>query len=175
MNEELEDITVEKGEEIVNNSSPINSKPFYKKVSFYIWIFLIMGIIIFNLNFCITIVSGASMNPTLQNGQVLLASRHTDDLERFDIVLIKADVPIIKRVIGMPNDIIIYENDQLYVNGEIVDDKYGTGFTEDLFIQLGENEYFCLGDNRENSLDSRYYGAFKSDDIFAKIIKKGGK
>jgi signal peptidase I len=67
----------------------------------------------------------------------------------------------------------------LYINGEIIEEPYldteyaknnAQPFTKDFGpVTLGEDEYFCMGDNRPHSTDSRYYGPFKRD----KIISKG--
>ena len=66
----------------------------------------------------------------------------------------------------MPNETIEYKDNKLYVNGEyIAEDFLSDVTTDDLRIVLGEDEYFCLGDNREVSKDSRYYGAFSKNDI----------
>ena len=75
-------------------------------------------------------------------------------------------ISYIKRVIGLPGETISCENNTIYVNSRKIDDKFGSGVTSDFKkITLGKDEYFVLGDNRENSLDSRYYGPFKKKEI----------
>lgn len=149
-------------------------KPLHKRVSFYVCIIFIISALVFNFNYCITFVAGNSMNPTLHNGELLLATKHTKKLERYDIVLIKTDdKSIIKRIIGLPNETIEYKDDVLYINGQIATDRYAHGHTSDFSVTLGDDEYYCLGDNRENSSDSRFYGAFKSKAIFGKALTGG--
>ena len=94
--------------------------------------------------------------------------------ERFDIAIIEQDNKLlIKRVIGLPGEKVEYQNGILLINDTIIEDAYGVGMTYDFDIQLSENEYFCLGDNREHSSDSRVYGPFNIKDIKAISINKG--
>lgn len=117
------------------------------------------------------VVSGSSMVPSLNNGEVGLSfvfNKH--HIERFDIVIVELDdKQIVKRVIGLPNDTVEYIDNCLYINGEEMSEDYLAldAYTEDLKITLHENEYFLLGDNRNISRDSRYYGPFEKDDIVA--------
>ena len=116
-------------------------------------------------------VEGSSMIPNLHGGDFgysFIISKNLD-LDRFDIVIINVDDDklLVKRLIGLPNDHIQYKDNVLYINGEKYDEPFirEGAYTNDLEIQLGENEYYCLGDNRNSSNDSRYYGAFSKQDI----------
>lgn len=156
--------------ETTENEKP-KKKPWYKRPRYIIPLAIIAIILIFNYFSTIVIISGESMLPNFKDGNVLLASRHYD-LWRFDVVTIAStdtDKVLIKRVIGLPNETIEFRDNALFVNGEYRTDPYAFGDTEDFTITLGPDEYFCLGDNRENSSDSRNYGPFSSDDIFAKL------
>ena len=106
----------------------------------------------------ICIVQGTSMSPTLKNKQVLFCAKPTQ-IERGDIVIIKLDdgTKIIKRVIGIPNDWVHIHDGRVYVNETIFDDRQ-TDYAGLVVIPfpLGEGRYFVLGDNRGDSLDSRY-------------------
>ncbi len=133
-------------------------------------------------------VDGNSMYPTLNDGDVSLSflmGIDRDDIERFDIVVLYIEEEnkyIVKRVVGLPNETVSIENDQLYIDGVLVeqtflDETYVESqsvlnhFTSDVeSITLGDNEFFVLGDNRPNSLDSRAYGAFQSEQIVSKDI-----
>ena len=167
--EDTEEIVVENKDKKVKKK-----KPFYKRW-YFITVIVIVGItILFNCYYTVVIVSGDSMYPSFQDGNIMLAKRRYD-IWRFDVVTIaskqRGDI-LIKRVIGLPYETIEFKDNKLYVNGEYRTDPYAYGNTEDFKITLGENEYFCLGDNRENSLDSRAYGPFSSNEIFAKIDYK---
>ena len=131
-------------------------------------------------------VDGSSMYPTLQDHDYAFMSRiDLNHIERFDIVTLnckKLRNIIIKRVIGLPGEKIVYKNDCLYVNGKYIKENYLnkshikdvksryniTYFTDDFEISVGENEIFVLGDNRVNSLDSRELGCFKIENVLSK-------
>ena len=124
-------------------------------------------------------VNGNSMYPTLKDNDFGLATvfkTFINDVDRYDVVIIKlhSGEYIIKRVIGMPNDTISCVDGIVMVNGEPIDEYYLDQdyvnsfdiFTQDFDeITLGSDEFFVMGDNSPNSKDSRFYGAFKYDDI----------
>ncbi len=115
------------------------------------------------------------MYPTLKDKNFGISSRlfGDDDIKRFDIVCIDmGNKKIIKRVIGLPGEDIRYTNNQLYVNGEAYEEDFleDSVNTTDFMIHVPDGAYFCLGDNREHSTDSRYYGAFDRSQIFTKDV-----
>ena len=111
-------------------------------------------------------VNGDSMNTTLHDGNIMVLKKFDKSIERFDIVVIKyKDEKIIKRVIGLPEEDIEYKDDTLYINGERVEETYGSNTTRNFKDYCGKNEYFVLGDNRGNSKDSRSIGCVKKNDI----------
>ena len=139
------------------------------KIRFIVVLCLLLSMCIFNFMFRIVVISGDSMEPNFHNGTTFLAKKRFDPW-RFDVVIVNInDSLIIKRVIGLPNETIEYKNNQLYVNNEAVYDGYSIGETEDFKITLESDEFYCLGDNREHSADSRQYGAFKRSQLFAKL------
>lgn len=123
------------------------------------------------------VVDGASMMPTLEDGDKLIVNKiepQLSDYDRFDIVVFKANEKenYVKRIIGLPGDHIAYEDDVLYINGEAYEEPYlsdlkadlqGLGkltgnFTLEDLLQASvvpEGHYFVLGDNRQASRDSR--------------------
>jgi len=140
------------------------------------YIFIILAVVLIR-TFIVTpaIVDGGSMDNTLENGQLVLINKFIyrfDDINRFDIVVINNDADsdkIIKRVIGLPNEIIEYRDNILYINGKKVEAEIGFIDTKDFIAKTGENEYFVLGDNRPISKDSRYFGSFKKDKILGRV------
>ena len=95
-----------------------------------------------------------------------------DDIKRFDVVVVKNDADhdkIIKRVIGLPNENIIYRNNKLYINKELVETNIVFKNTADFEYTTKSNEYFVLGDNRPDSKDSRYLGPFSKKKILGRV------
>lgn len=123
-------------------------------------------------------ISGASMNNTLFNGAFGYSVKTKEDEEfyRGEIVIIKMNDDngkekyIVKRIIGLPGEIVSCKNGNVYINGvELDEDTYALGNTENIgTVLLGDDEYFVLGDNREHSSDSRVYGTFKSEQFVSK-------
>lgn len=109
-------------------------------------------------------VEGPSMNDTLYTGDVLCVERYRAP-EYGSVVIIAGekgdDTCLIKRVVGMEGDTIVIEGGEVYRNGEKLEEAYALGKTyvnrspERKEYTVGENEIFYLGDNRENSNDSR--------------------
>jgi len=133
-------------------------------------IFILLKFVIFPCR-----VDGASMYPTLktdQKGYSFVCTKLIG-INRFDIAVINVNSDgtkkkLVKRVIGMPGDTVEYIDNKLYINGEYYEEPYLVDVTtENLKITLGDDEYFCLGDNRNISKDSRYYGAFNKKDFVA--------
>ena len=130
-----------------------------------------------------TVVSGSSMEDTLSDGDNLIVDKVSyklHDPERFDVVVFpyqyEEDTYYIKRIIGLPGESVrIDGGGNIYVNDQLLTENYGTetilnpglANTE---IYLGPGEYFVLGDNRNNSTDSRFeaVGNIKGDDIVGK-------
>ena len=113
-------------------------------------------------------VDGESMCDTLQDGEIMLVTKPEylfGDPQRGDVVICKytgRTENFVKRVMGIPGDVIEIRSNVVYRNGEALDEPYLTperndnGFSMAPFT-LGEDEYFVMGDNRDNSHDSRNY------------------
>ena len=147
---------------------------FYKFIKEYVpYVVLLILILLFkHYLYSPVYVNGESMMSTLHDGDVMIldiiGSRNAN-FKRFDIVVVdNGKELIIKRVIGLPGEKVEYLHNQLYINGEEVEDPYGNGTTEDFDVIVRKGEYFVLGDNRQNSMDSRYFGAFPKEKILGK-------
>ena len=130
---------------------------------------VIITYLLFNFVLISAKVNGASMYPTLQDGEFGYSFVITKNMgiNRFDICVVNVEnKKLVKRVIGLPNETVSYKDNQLYIDGTSVKDVVDFDvYTSDFEVTLGEDEYYCLGDNREISRDSRYYGAFNKEDV----------
>lgn len=126
-------------------------------------------------------IAGQSMQPVLNSGEVVLMNRLIYDFskpKRMDIVVFERDdkKTNVKRVIGIPGDTIQIKNGSIYVNGAVLeaedglDQAYLAGLAAEP-IELGKDEYFLLGDNRDSSEDSRFanIGNVKEEQIIGKV------
>ncbi|MDO4284598.1 MAG: signal peptidase I [Eubacteriales bacterium] len=115
-----------------------------------------------------TEVFGHSMMPTLDSGDQLVVDKISyrfRDPERYDIIVFpfqyQENTYYIKRIIGLPGETVrIDEDGVIYINGKVLNEGYGREVIYDPGlavneITLGDDEYFVLGDNRNNSQDSR--------------------
>lgn len=117
-------------------------------------------------------VNGTSMNPTLNNKDIMLLdeiSYRFSDIERFDIVVVKEENEyLIKRVIGLPEEKVEYKDNKLYIDDKYVKEDFKHKETMDFSATLEKDEYFIMGDNRTNSTDSRIFGPVFRDEIMGK-------
>lgn len=133
-------------------------------------------------------VVGDSMVPTLESGDRLILNR-LGELDRFDVVVFPApdvdtaDEEYVKRIIGIPGDEITYYKDDLFINGQLVEEHYleplkeadsASQVTNDFSLLdipgstsavVPPESYFVLGDNRQVSKDSRMFGFVAADEI----------
>lgn len=143
---------------------------------------LLIVSLLFTTVFRLVNVSGESMMPTLLNGERLVISNlgYTPEYGDIVIVLRTNDTPLIKRVIGLPGDTIVIDNDKGVVlrNNRPLDEPYtqgvtkqsrnATGFSQPVVVE--EGYLYVLGDNRENSADSRSLGCQSMDNLVGRVL-----
>ena len=127
------------------------------------------------------IVTGDSMSPTFEDKEQIIVEKLSikyEGLQRGEIVVVKhPDNPkvfVIKRVVGLPGESFTISASKVFINGEELDEPYlvaGTTTTGNSYIgegdifELAKNSYILLGDNRDNSSDSRLWGPVAKDSI----------
>lgn len=155
---------------IKDNTSNNTSKD-YTKINVLLVIIICICVIIFRDILGFYIVSGNSMYPTYKNLQVIKTEKFTkaDTIDYSDIVI--ADVSgkkLIKRVVGLPGDIIEIKNHELYLNGTKMPYYSGISNNDTLWV-VETDTYFILGDNFNNSKDSRVFGSINRSQILRKV------
>ena len=150
----------------------------FSKDAFKYVIVIVIVFLIFIFVVGLQQVVGPSMSPTLEEGSVLIVNKlvyHVKDIGRNDIVVIMQDEKyMVKRVVGLPGEYVEYKDDYVIVNGETFKENFidttkvhtNNFSVKDLgYDVIPEGKYLVLGDNRENSLDSRDYGLVDRKEI----------
>lgn len=119
--------------------------------------------------------TGDGMSPTLEKNDYFLAKKWDRKFLRGDIVIFenpkKNDQDIVGRIIGLPHEKIEIKEGGIFINKKILEEQYQKERTEGNFsLDLGDREYFILGDNRKNNLDSRSFGIVKEGLIKGKVM-----
>lgn len=148
----------------------------------YIAIVLVLAFVVIHFIGQRTQVSGPSMIPALEDKDNLIVDKLSyrfKDPTRFDIVVFpyyyEEETYYIKRIIGLPGETVQIDNGTIYINGEALEENYGKEEMQysgiaDAPIVLGDDEYFVMGDNRNESKDSRdpSVGNIKRSDIIGR-------
>ena len=129
---------------------------------------LMAAVLYFAIDFCIARVrvENISMEPTFTEGELLMVNKLNykfSEPERGDVVIFEAPVApgkdYIKRMIGLPGDVVTVKDGKLYINGELINEPWvhePIGYSGEW--EVPENQYFVLGDNRNHSSDSHSWG-----------------
>lgn len=123
-------------------------------------------------------VDGFSMRPTLEDGEFLLVNKLSyffGDVKRGDIIVfhfpLNPKEELIKRVIGLPGDHIVVQNNQVFVNDQLLNEPYiaqAPLYYGDWVV--AEDHLFVLGDNRNNSNDSKDWGMLPEENVVGKAV-----
>lgn len=151
----------------------------------YIGIVVLLCFIIINFVGCRSRVDGESMMPTLNDKDNLWVDKLSytfGDPKRFDVIIFNynEDTTYVKRIIGLPGETVCIDKDgKIYINDKLLVEDYGKEKISpnnlgraSQPVLLGEGEYFVLGDNRNNSSDSRWadVGNVQREDIVGKVL-----
>lgn len=125
------------------------------------------------------VVDGNSMLPGLQDNNIIILNKldyKLNDINRFDVVIVNYNgEKLVKRIIGLPGEHVEYKDNNLYVNGFIISEDFNHETTHDFklesigYLSIPGDKYFVVGDNRNNSTDSRVLGLIDRNDILGSV------
>ena len=151
----------------------------YKISSSRLILFLLITgyLFLFPLFYSVSEVNGLSMYPTYQDSDMLLVKDSNDHVSRGDIVIVKKsgiDKAIVKRVVATGGDVVSFKDSDIFINGVKQFEGYINtdeviGYT-DIKYEVPDDSYFVLGDNRNNSTDSRYFGSVSRAEIAGVVV-----
>lgn len=152
---------------------------------------LVIAFVIRFFFFSPIVVDGPSMQPTLEDRDRMIVNKFIYNIrepERFEILVFHASEQsdYIKRVIGLPGEHVAYHDQKLYINGEVVEEPFKDRLTDDEeylmdtepfmlewlpgnYSSIPEGYLLVLGDNRNNSTDSRAFGLVSIDSVVGKV------
>lgn len=144
---------------------------------------LLLALMIREFLFFVAYVPSISMEPTISAGERLFVTRTYNHkrLKRGDLIVFKfpeTDEIYIKRLIGLPGDAIKIESGSVFINGKDIVEPYVINKDSESYftdgVEVPKDSFFFLGDNRNESYDSRFWGEpfIKKEDIIGKAVTK---
>ena len=156
----------------------INSRRLFR-VFLGVLLFLVLMFLLFRYIVGVSLVSGNSMYPAYRDGQPVFYNRLAGSFNTGDVVSLRMPDGdfLIKRIVAVAGDTVDIIDGALYVNGNPEDGDYVNGETSadsesgvEYPLEIGDRQFFILGDNREVSVDSRSFGAVAASQITGKIL-----
>jgi signal peptidase I len=135
-------------------------------------IFLVIVIIINGFFFSFAQVEGVSMQPTFCDNDAVII-KYVENYQHDDIVILEQnDLYLIKRLVAVPGDKLVVNASGVYVNDILIEDTMGNFYIAYQELVIPDGYYYVLGDNRNNSEDSRMFGLKDVDNMLGKVIYK---
>jgi signal peptidase I len=165
----------------IEENSEVQEKTNWRRIAFDIIETLVLAIVLFlaiNAVSARVRVDGFSMRPTLEDGEFVLVNKLSyffGEVNRGDIIVfhfpVNPEEELIKRVIGLPGDRVMVQNNQVFVNGQALNEPYiAQSPLYDGEWTIADRHYFVLGDNRNNSNDSKDWGLLPSENVVGKAV-----
>jgi signal peptidase I len=168
----------------------MDSKEFFLDLAETFVVSLLVLLVLYGLLAFPEIVSGASMEPLLDDGDRILVekvSKHYREFERGDVVVFHPpgddNIDYVKRIVGIPSDVVKISDCNVFITRDgkrfMLEEPYlqedtctkgGTGFSEGRARKIEDETYVVLGDNRSHSADSRLFGPIDIDRIVGKAV-----
>jgi signal peptidase I len=135
-------------------------------------------LVVYGLVFNFSVVRGSSMSPGIHDGDRILVNHLTyllQSVQRGDIVVLRypldPSLDYIKRVIGLPGDLVRIHGGFVSVNGEVLEEPYIAQQDRrgDMAVRVEPEHYFVMGDNRPHSSDSREFGQVPRENLVGKV------
>lgn len=133
--------------------------------------------LVFQTFFGVAYVNGTSMQPLFDNGDILIVKKWSAP-QKGDVVtayIEELDCVVVKRIVATSGDYVTLKDDGVYINDEFLMSIANTGAGTGIDMIVPENHYFLMGDNENNSLDSRELGCVGKNNIQGVVIEKYGR
>ncbi len=166
--------------EVVATGDTIGQKGFYREVLEAVVIAVILATVIRVFLFQFFVIPTGSMEPTLTEGDMIVVNKIVFRFakpQRGDVTVFKYPVDpkrvFVKRLIGLPGEVVQIKESTLYINGRVVEQPYlpkGLRYQDFGPVRVSNGSYFMMGDNRNNSQDSRFWGTLPRENIIGKAI-----
>lgn len=150
-----------------------------RKRKLFIFIFIIASILLIasalrNYVFEVVVIHGSSMEPTITQGDHIIINRlayRSIKPQRGDIIAFRVGWKILlKRIIGLPGDIIELKNNSLYCNGKLIKKCQHLNNQKSRSLKVWDRHLFVMGDNEGHSIDSRDFGTILYKDVIGKAV-----
>lgn len=142
----------------------------------FVFLFLSIFFLVINYLFVSVETQGPSMQPTIKTGDILLVNKYEQPTYGDIVIIDVGEKWLVKRVVGKGGDEVKFDDGYVYLNGEKIVENYvkEQGVTEKMMQELDcvtvpDGEYYYLGDNRADSLDSRRYGTCDKSKIIGVV------
>lgn len=166
------------GSEATGDKKPVLEKGPVREIIESVVVAVVLALIIRVFFFQFFVIPSGSMEPTLTEGDMIAANKiiyRFSEPKRADIIVFKyplnPDRDFVKRLIGLPGEKVQIKNSTLYINGKVVAQPFlpkGLKYQDYGPITVPKDKYFMMGDNRNNSLDSRVWGEMPKENIIGK-------